>query len=61
MCSVLIMCEVLNMRAFCYLFFLFLLIDPGLVLSVNPSQNDDVLGLIVFKADIKDPKGKSVN
>ncbi|XP_054798345.1 probable LRR receptor-like serine/threonine-protein kinase IRK isoform X2 [Prosopis cineraria] len=30
-------------------------------ISVNPSLNDDVLGLIVFKADIKDPKGKLVN
>ncbi|CAO2816057.1 unnamed protein product [Amaranthus hypochondriacus] len=26
--------------------------------STNPSLNDDVLGLIVFKADIKDPNGK---
>ncbi|XP_028778886.1 probable LRR receptor-like serine/threonine-protein kinase IRK [Neltuma alba] len=52
---------VLNMRALSYLFLL-LLIDPGLVvISVNPSLNDDVLGLIVFKADIKDPKGKLVN
>ncbi|KAF7830863.1 putative LRR receptor-like serine/threonine-protein kinase IRK [Senna tora] len=48
----------LNMRALSYLF-LFLLLDPVLVvLSVNPSLNDDVLGLIVFKADIQDPKGK---
>ncbi|KAJ1387532.1 Serine-threonine/tyrosine-protein kinase, catalytic domain [Sesbania bispinosa] len=28
------------------------------VAAVNPSLNDDVLGLIVFKADIQDPKGK---
>ncbi|KAL9312784.1 hypothetical protein ACSQ67_018236 [Phaseolus vulgaris] len=28
------------------------------VAAVNPSLNDDVLGLIVFKADIRDPKGK---
>ncbi|KAL6127984.1 hypothetical protein ACLB2K_071345 [Fragaria x ananassa] len=26
--------------------------------SLNPSLNDDVLGLIVFKADIQDPKAK---
>ncbi|KAL2897903.1 putative LRR receptor-like serine/threonine-protein kinase IRK [Bienertia sinuspersici] len=26
--------------------------------SLSPSLNDDVLGLIVFKADIKDPSGK---
>ncbi|KAG8644821.1 probable LRR receptor-like serine/threonine-protein kinase IRK [Manihot esculenta] len=26
--------------------------------SLNPSLNDDVLGLIVFKADLQDPKGK---
>ncbi|XP_050385077.1 probable LRR receptor-like serine/threonine-protein kinase IRK [Argentina anserina] len=36
------------------LFSLFLV--PGR--SLNPSLNDDVLGLIVFKADIQDPKGK---
>ncbi|CAM8913548.1 unnamed protein product [Rhodiola kirilowii] len=29
--------------------------------SVNPSFNDDVLGLIVFKADIQDPAGKLVS
>ncbi|XP_065870565.1 probable LRR receptor-like serine/threonine-protein kinase IRK [Euphorbia lathyris] len=26
--------------------------------SINPSLNDDVLGLIVFKADLQDPMGK---
>lgn len=39
------------------LFFLFL-VTVTAVKAVNPSLNDDVLGLIVFKADIKDPKGK---
>lgn len=34
---------------------------PFLVRSLNPSLNDDVLGLIVFKADIQDPKGKLVS
>ncbi|XP_057415172.1 probable LRR receptor-like serine/threonine-protein kinase IRK [Lotus japonicus] len=29
--------------------------------AVSPSLNDDVLGLIVFKADIRDPKGKLVS
>uniref|UniRef100_A0A7N0UFC3 Protein kinase domain-containing protein n=1 Tax=Kalanchoe fedtschenkoi TaxID=63787 RepID=A0A7N0UFC3_KALFE len=29
--------------------------------SVNPSLNADVLGLIVFKADVQDPAGKLVN
>ncbi|KAK9913863.1 hypothetical protein M0R45_037668 [Rubus argutus] len=31
---------------------------PILGRSLNPSLNDDVLGLIVFRADIQDPKGK---
>ncbi|KAL2541848.1 Leucine-rich repeat protein kinase family protein [Abeliophyllum distichum] len=31
---------------------------PILVKSLSPSLNDDVLGLIVFKADIQDPDGK---
>ncbi|WJX34497.1 hypothetical protein P8452_22606 [Trifolium repens] len=39
---------------FVCLFLLFLVT----VTAVNPSLNDDVLGLIVFKADIQDPKGK---
>ncbi|KAL0303971.1 UNVERIFIED_CONTAM: putative LRR receptor-like serine/threonine-protein kinase IRK [Sesamum radiatum] len=38
------------------LFFIFL--SPFLVKSLSPSLNDDVLGLIVFKADIRDPDGK---
>lgn len=37
---------------------LLLVTVPVLVRSLNPSLNDDVLGLIVFKADIQDPKGK---
>ncbi|KAG2730656.1 hypothetical protein I3760_01G304500 [Carya illinoinensis] len=36
-------------------------IGPVRVRSLNPSLNDDVLGLIVFKADILDPKGKLVS
>ncbi|XP_019184341.1 PREDICTED: probable LRR receptor-like serine/threonine-protein kinase IRK [Ipomoea nil] len=34
------------------------LLAPILVCSVYPSLDDDVLGLIVFKADIQDPEGK---
>ncbi|KAI4306961.1 hypothetical protein L6164_030196 [Bauhinia variegata] len=47
----------LNMRTLVRLFLL-LLIAPVFVKSVNPSLNDDVLGLIVFKADIQDSKEK---
>ncbi|KAL2549923.1 Leucine-rich repeat protein kinase family protein [Forsythia ovata] len=32
--------------------------SPSWVKSLSPSLNDDVLGLIVFKADIQDPEGK---
>ncbi|XP_047324064.1 probable LRR receptor-like serine/threonine-protein kinase IRK [Impatiens glandulifera] len=35
-----------------------LLVIPVAVRSLNPSLNDDVLGLIVFKADIQDSHGK---
>ncbi|WOH06865.1 hypothetical protein DCAR_0626294 [Daucus carota subsp. sativus] len=35
-----------------------LLLVVGQVRSLNPSLNDDLLGLIVFKADIQDPDGK---
>lgn len=38
--------------------FVLLLLIVGLVRSLNPSLNDDLLGLIVFKADIQDPEGK---
>ncbi|XAR71859.1 Non-specific serine/threonine protein kinase [Bertholletia excelsa] len=41
--------------------FILLLLVPISVRSLNPSLNDDVLGLIVFKADIQDPKGKLVS
>ncbi|KAE7996489.1 hypothetical protein FH972_001207 [Carpinus fangiana] len=34
---------------------------PVFVRSLNPSLSDDVLGLIVFKVDIQDPKGKLVS
>nr|GMD53011.1 probable LRR receptor-like serine/threonine-protein kinase IRK [Ipomoea batatas] len=34
------------------------LLAPILVCAVYPSLDDDVLGLIVFKADIQDPDGK---
>lgn len=38
--------------------FSLLLLAPVIVKSLNPPLNDDVLGLIVFKADIHDPNGK---
>ncbi|KAM6598278.1 hypothetical protein CsatA_017887 [Cannabis sativa] len=47
----------ISMRRFLWLFTLAVL-TPIYVRSLNPSLNDDVLGLIVFKADIRDPKGK---
>ncbi|CAN6565276.1 unnamed protein product [Malus baccata var. baccata] len=40
------------------LLFAVVVLAPVLARSLNPSLNDDVLGLIVFKADIQDPKGK---
>ncbi|MED6112816.1 hypothetical protein PIB30_065158 [Stylosanthes scabra] len=49
-----------NMRVIlccCFFFFSVFLLGAS-VAAVNPSLNDDVLGLIVFKADIQDPKGK---
>ncbi|KAJ7959529.1 Leucine-rich receptor-like kinase family protein [Quillaja saponaria] len=50
----------MNLKALPNLFLL-LVIAPVFVTSLNPSLNDDVLGLIMFKADIKDPKGKLVS
>ncbi|OWM69872.1 probable LRR receptor-like serine/threonine-protein kinase IRK [Punica granatum] len=47
----------LNMRRLLVLL-CFLSLAPLLVKPLNPSLNDDVLGLIVFKADVQDPKGK---
>ncbi|KAL6291208.1 hypothetical protein ACE6H2_008718 [Prunus campanulata] len=47
----------LSMKPLLVLFTVFVL-APVLGRSLNPSLNDDVLGLIVFKADIQDPKGK---
>ncbi|XP_027329711.1 probable LRR receptor-like serine/threonine-protein kinase IRK [Abrus precatorius] len=44
-----------NMRVFVLCLFSLLCV---VVTALNPSLNDDVLGLIVFKADIQDPKGK---
>ncbi|PSS32483.1 LRR receptor-like serine/threonine-protein kinase [Actinidia chinensis var. chinensis] len=41
--------------------FILLLIVPISVRSSDPSLDDDVLGLIVFKADIQDPNGKLVS
>ncbi|XP_031108810.1 probable LRR receptor-like serine/threonine-protein kinase IRK [Ipomoea triloba] len=41
----------------CFLFLSLLVLVRGL----NPSLNDDVLGLIVFKSDIQDPNGKLVS
>ncbi|TXG49937.1 hypothetical protein EZV62_025812 [Acer yangbiense] len=43
------------------MFFAFLVLAPVLTRSVTPSLNDDVLGLIVFKADIRDPNQKLVS
>ncbi|XP_041027929.1 leucine-rich repeat receptor-like protein kinase PXC2 [Juglans microcarpa x Juglans regia] len=40
---------------------LLLLFAAALVRSLDPVFNDDVLGLIVFKAGLKDPKGKLVS
>ncbi|KDP21644.1 hypothetical protein JCGZ_03315 [Jatropha curcas] len=39
-------------------FLIFFVLVSNSVGSLNPSLNDDVLGLIVFKADLQDPKGK---
>ncbi|KAL8051101.1 hypothetical protein ABFS82_06G123100 [Erythranthe guttata] len=36
----------------------FICFSPFLAKSLSPSLNDDVLGLIVFKADVQDPDGK---
>ncbi|XP_060181653.1 probable LRR receptor-like serine/threonine-protein kinase IRK [Lycium barbarum] len=38
--------------------FLFLFLVPIFVECLNPSLNDDVLGLMVFKSDVQDPNGK---
>ncbi|TKY73949.1 LRR receptor serine/threonine-protein kinase IRK [Spatholobus suberectus] len=46
-----------NMRVSFFLVCLLLLLCVA-VTAVNPSLNDDVLGLIVFKSDTQDPKGK---
>ncbi|KAM4093619.1 hypothetical protein ACJW30_06G130000 [Castanea mollissima] len=43
------------------LLLLLLAVIPAVVRSLSPSLNDDVLGLIVFKADIQDPTGKLVS
>ncbi|GFY82038.1 leucine-rich repeat protein kinase family protein [Actinidia rufa] len=41
--------------------FILLFVVPISVRSLDPSLDDDVLGLIVFKADIQDPIGKLVS
>ncbi|KAF8028210.1 hypothetical protein BT93_E0957 [Corymbia citriodora subsp. variegata] len=46
------------MRMLLILCSLVLSLEPVSVTSVNPSLNEDVLGLIVFKADVQDPRGK---
>ncbi|KAK4480659.1 hypothetical protein RD792_013737 [Penstemon davidsonii] len=48
------------MSAFFHICFsvLLLLSSPLLVKSLSPSLNDDILGLIVFRADLQDPEGK---
>ncbi|KAF5189132.1 Leucine-rich repeat receptor-like protein kinase pxc2 [Thalictrum thalictroides] len=38
--------------------FVILFLAPALVCSVDSTLNDDVLGLIVFKADLEDPNSK---
>ncbi|RAL52291.1 hypothetical protein DM860_016140 [Cuscuta australis] len=43
-------------RVFCI--FLLSFLTPILVRALDPSLNDDVLGLIAFKSDILDPDGK---
>ncbi|XP_015079392.1 probable LRR receptor-like serine/threonine-protein kinase IRK [Solanum pennellii] len=46
------------MRKVFVIVFLFLLVEAVFVEALNPSLNDDVLGLIVFKSDIQDPYKK---
>ncbi|KAD5961549.1 hypothetical protein R6Q59_014327 [Mikania micrantha] len=42
--------------------FLFLILSRVIIVtSLNPTLDDDVLGLIVFKADLQDPNGKLVS
>jgi len=45
--------QFISFLSLCFVFYC-----PFLVISVNPSFNDDVLGLIMFKAGLEDPKGK---
>ncbi|GMY25704.1 leucine-rich repeat receptor-like protein kinase PXC2 [Fagus crenata] len=40
---------------------LFVLLAPAIVRCLDPVFNDDVLGLIVFKAGIQDPKAKLIS
>lgn len=49
------------MKLFGLLLVILMLLFPIFVRSLNPSLNDDVLGLIVFKADLQDPNGKLVS
>lgn len=49
------------MKLFSLLLVILMLLFPIFVISLNPSLNDDVLGLIVFKADLQDPNGKLVS
>ncbi|CAL5407591.1 unnamed protein product [Camellia sinensis] len=49
------------MKLFSLLLVILMLLFPIFVRSLNPSLNDDVLGLIVFKADLQDPNGKLVS
>ncbi|KAH6762880.1 Leucine-rich repeat protein kinase family protein [Perilla frutescens var. hirtella] len=50
------------MRSLVLVFLLFsICLSLLLVESLSPSLNDDVLGLIVFKADIQDPDGKLIS
>ncbi|KAK1392894.1 putative LRR receptor-like serine/threonine-protein kinase IRK [Heracleum sosnowskyi] len=41
-----------------FVYVVFLLLVAGRTISLNPSLNDDLLGLIVFKADFQDPDGQ---
>lgn len=49
--------EILDLEMAFKLFF-FILLAPLLVRALEPVFNDDVLGLIVFKAGLRDPKAK---
>ncbi|KAL8192850.1 hypothetical protein R6Q57_027298 [Mikania cordata] len=49
------------MRKVCSICLISLFVHLIFVKSLNPTLDDDVLGLIVFKADLEDPDGKLVS